>query len=254
MDASPSLVGWVFSSLLLSMRIAPVFAFAPPFSLTRVPALFRVLFALGVAACMVAGNPAGTAIADLSLGNLVVSAVRELALGSIIVLAFNLTFGALYFVGRTVDIQAGFGLAAVIDPTTRAQTPLVGALFAYTAGAIFFAMDGHAQLLRILAATLDALPLGAGAFPTSLDPLMRFISIVFLTAFGVAGGAILCLFLADMAITMLSRTVPQMNVLILGLQVKTLLLLLVLPATLGLSGALLARLMTILLDSLPGLL
>lgn len=248
------LVSWVLSSLLLSMRIAPVFAFAPPFSLTRVPPLFRVLFALGVAGAIVGGNPALATTLDVSAGALIVAAVRELALGSIVALAFHLTFGAIYFVGRTIDIQAGYGLAAVIDPTTRAQTPLVGAIFAYTAAAIFFAMDGHHQLLRILAATLQAAPLGGGQFPASLNGLTSFMSIIFLTAFGVGGGAMLCLLLADLAITMLSRTVPQMNVLVLGLQVKALLMLIVLPATLGLSAALLARMMTILLDSLPGLL
>jgi len=254
MDATTPLVGWVFSSLLLSLRIAPVFALAPPFSLTRVPVTFRVLFGLGVAACMVAANPVAAAVSDLSAGALVVAAVRELALGAIVVLAFQVTFGALYFVGRTIDIQAGFGLAMLIDPTTRSQTPLVGTLFAYAAAMIFFAMDGHGQLLRIFAATLDAIPLGAGHFPTSLDGLTRFVSIVFLTAFGVGGGVILCLFLADLAITALSRTTPQMNVLILGLQVKTLLLLLVLPATFGFAAALLARMMTILLEGIPGLL
>jgi len=248
------MVGWVVSSLLMSMRVAPVFAFAPPFSLTRVPALFRVLFALGISGLMVAGRPEAMAFADLSAGALLVGAARELALGLIVVLAFQLTFGAIQFVGRTLDIQAGFGLAAVIDPTTRQNAPMIGSLFAYTAAAIFFAMDGHAQLLRILAASLDFAPLGGGHFPTHLDGLTSFISLVFLTAFGVGGGAILCLFLADLAITALSRTMPQMNVLILGLQVKTLLTLLVLPATFAVSAAVLARMMVLLLDSLSGLL
>jgi len=62
------------------------------------------------------------------------------------------------------------------------------------------------------------------------------------------------LFAADLAIAMLSRTVPQMNVLILGFQVKTILLLLVLPLTFGTAGALLARTTRITIESLPGLL
>ncbi|KSB91852.1 hypothetical protein AS593_07455 [Caulobacter vibrioides] len=254
MGSGVPLVDWAFSAVLLSLRIAPVFALAPPFTLTRVPATFRALFGVGVAACMASGLPADAAIADLSAGGLLVAAARELALGGIFVMAFQVTFGAIYFVGRTLDIQAGFGLAMLIDPTTNNQTPLIGTLFAYLAGAIFFAMDGHGQLLRIFAATLDAMPLGAGHFPASTQSLTRFISIVFLTGFGVGGGAILCLFLADLAITALSRTVPQMNVLILGLQVKGLLLLVVLPATFGVAGSLLARMMVILLESLPGLL
>jgi flagellar biosynthetic protein FliR len=79
-------------------------------------------------------------------------------------------------------------------------------------------------------------------------------SVVFLTSFGVAGGAILSLFVVDLAIAMLSRTVPQMNVLILGFQVKSLMLFLTLPITLGLSATLLARMTRLTLEAIPGLL
>ena len=99
-------------------------------------------------------------------------------------------------------------------------------------------------MLGIVRASLDSIPLGGRYFSldTTLAPhLTSFLSVMFVMAFGVAGGAILCLFLADLSIAMLSRTVPQMNVLILGLQVKTLLILVVLPITFGVAGALLAR-------------
>lgn len=240
--------------MLLALRIGPVFAFAPPFTLTRLPPLFRVLLALGLAAALVGGAPAATAITDFSAYNLALTAVRELALGSVFVLAFQLAFGALYMAGRTIDIQAGFGLAMLIDPTTRTQTPLVGTVFAYAAGTVFFAMDGHSQLLRLFAATLQAVPLGGWTMPGSLAGLTSFIGAIFVTAFGVGGGTILTLFLADLAIALLSRTVPQMNVLVLGFQVKTLLLLIALPASLGVAGALLARMMAMTLEAIPRLL
>ena len=252
--AEPVSIGWVYSSVLLSLRVSPVFALAPPFSLTQVPILFRALFGLGISACLVAANPAAAAVNDLGLANIFLIAIRELALGSIFVLAMQMMFGALYMAGRTLDIQAGFGLALLIDPATRTQTPLIGTLFAYAAAAVFFGLDGHAELLRIMGASLQAIPLGSGHMPLSLTHLTAFVSAVFMISFGVAGGAILCLFLADAAIAMLSRTVPQMNVLILGLQVKTILVLLVLPATFGFAGALFARLARVTLEAIPGLL
>jgi flagellar biosynthetic protein FliR len=182
------------------------------------------------------------------------AAVREAMLGVMFVLAFQLVFAALYLAGRTVDIQAGLGLAMLIDPTSRAQTPLVGTLFAYAAGAIFYAMDGHIELLRLMSASLEAIPVGRWTMPGSIGGLSAFISTIFLTAFGVAGAAVLTLFLADLAIALLSRTVPQMNVLVLGFQVKTIALLLVLPICFGLGGALLARMMAMTLQALPRML
>lgn len=247
-------VALVFASVLLALRIGPAFAFAPPFTLARVPVLVRVPLALGLSACMVGAAPEQAAGLELTAGALVVTAARELMLGAVIVLVFQLVFGAIYLAGRTVDIQAGFGLAMLIDPTTRSQTPLVGTLFAYAAGSAFFAMDGHAALARLLAETLDAIPLGTYALPGSIDGFTRFLAIVTSSALGVAGGVIVCLLLADLALTALSRTVPQMNVLVLGLQLKTMLLLVALPLSFGVSAALLTRLMSFTLENLPGLL
>ena len=167
-------IDWVFSCLLVALRVSPVFAMAPPFTLTQVPVLFRVLFGVGIAACLVSANPAVATITDLSVYNLVVVSARELMLGSIFVLAFQLTFGALYVAGRTIDIQAGFGLALLIDPTTNSQTPLIGTLFAYAAAAVFFAMDGHVEVVRILGASLQAIPLGTGHLPVTLAGLTSF--------------------------------------------------------------------------------
>jgi flagellar biosynthetic protein FliR len=170
------------------------------------------------------------------------------------VLAFQLVFGALYVAGRTIDIQAGFGLALLIDPASNAQAPLVGTLFGYAAGLVFFALQGHVALLRVLAASLDAIPLGSWSMPDSVERVAGFLTMVFLSALGVAGGSILVLFLIDMAIALASRTIPQMNVLVLGFQVKTIVLFLALPVSFGVGGALLVRMMAMTLQALPGLL
>lgn len=248
-----SITGWVFASLLLSLRIAPALAFAPPFTLTRTPPLFRVLLGIGAAALIVSAHPQAWAGLDLDAGGLLAAGARELLLGVVIVAALQLMFAALYMAGRTIDIQAGFGLALLIDPTSRSQTPMVGTLFAYAAGAVFFALNGHHDLLRIAAASLQAIPLGAARPPASLAPLTGFVSVIFLSGLGVAGGCVLSLFLADMAVAALSRTVPQMNVLVLGFQVKTLVLLLVLPLSLGAAGAILMRMTAQTLEAIPGL-
>lgn len=249
------LLDWVLGSLLLGLRIAPVLGFAPPFTLTRVPPAFRLLMGLGLAGLITAWRPPIFATGgDVSAGWLLAAAARELFVGLVFVTGLQLMFGALYLAGRTVDVQAGFGLATLIDPTSKAATPLIGSILAYAAGAIFFAMDGHLDLLRLLAATVDAVPLGTATPPATLQQLTSFIGAVMAISFGVTGGAILALFLTDLAITLLSRTVPQMNVLMLGLQVKTILILLVLPLSVGVWGALLTRLARVTLEGLPRLL
>lgn len=249
-----SVASFAISSLMVGLRVAPAFAFAPPFTLSRVPSLARVLFGLGISIAMVGGLPQEARINDFSAANLTVTAARELFLGSVFVMALQVMFGGLYVAGRTIDIQAGFGLAMLVDPTSRVQTPLVGTLFALIAGMVFFGMNGHLELLRLMTASLHAIPLGAGRPPADLVRLCAFISSVFVVSLGIGGGVILALFLADIAIAMMSRTMPQMNVLMLGFQVKPVLMIIAMSVSLGLSGALMTRLARLTLEALPELL
>lgn len=246
----PGLSQWLALSLLLALRISPVLSFAPPFSLVRLPARFRLVFGLATAASLAAAIPSRGRAVPLDAASLIVAGAHELLLGLVFLVAFQMAFAALYLAGRTVDIQAGFGIAVLIDPTTRAQTPMVGMLFAYAAAAVFFAIDGHLDLLRVLSASVEAIPVGMWQMPGSLDRTLAFIGAAFLAAFGFAGAAIAALFAIDLAIAMLARTVPQMNALVLGFQVKIIALLLLLPICFGLGGALLLRLVRLTIGAL----
>ena len=77
-------VGWLIATVLLSLRIAPVLAFAPPFTLVRTPALVRVLLALGLSGLMVGALPE-MGPPPTEAGPLLSAAARELLLGSIFV-------------------------------------------------------------------------------------------------------------------------------------------------------------------------
>lgn len=254
LDGLTDLHAWVASCILLSFRIAPVFLFAPPFTLTRTPRLFTALMSLGLAAALVSALPTTALLRDVSVDALVMGALRELFLGLVPVVVLQVLFGALNVTGRTIDIQAGFGLAMQIDPTTRTQLPLAGTIFGYAAAATFFAVGGHLQLLRFFAASLQAVPLTAEHHNHALQPLLGYVSAVSLAAVGVGGAAITALFLCDIVVAALSRTVPQMNALLIGIQVKAAAMLVTVPIALGLSGALLVRLIASALEVMPRLL
>jgi flagellar biosynthesis protein FliR len=241
LQVNNDLAVWLASCVLLSFRISPVFVFAPPFTLTKVPRLFLYLFGFGIAMTLVAAYPETTRVDDLKLSTLAIAAAQEFTLGLVPVLALQLMFGMLYIVGRTIDIQSGFGLALVIDPSTRGQMPISGTIFAYLAGITFFALNGHHDLLGFFAASLEIVPLGIGHDGGGLTALTAYMSAIFLLACGVGAAAILVLFIADLSIAMLSRTIPQLNALLLGIQVKALLIFIALPVAIGLSGTVLAQ-------------
>lgn len=241
------------ATLMLSLRIAPVFAFAAPFTLLRVPPTIRLLLAIGLALSLVGGRPEQT-MAQFTQGqSLVLMASGELLIGMTIALALQLVFGAILWAGRVLDIQAGYGLAMVADPTTQAQMPLAGTVFAYAAAAVFFLAGGMYDLIALWALSLDAVPMGSGLQSVNVAGLTSLLGSVFVLAVGLVGVVMLVIFLLDLTIGFMSRTLPQMNVLLLGFQVKAMATLVMLPIAVAMSGAVILRLLRIALESVPRL-
>lgn len=237
--------------LLMSLRIIPALAFSPPFTLLRIPALVRLILSISLAAWLVAAHPVQTSQANFLGPGICLVSLAELVMGIGLALALQLAFAALLVAGRAIDIQAGFGLAVIVDPTTRAQAPLAGMLFAYAAGIVFFLADGPLDLLAIWSLSLAHAPLGGGLVQGDIGTLASYLSAVFVTAFGAAGLVMLVLFLIDAAIAFMSRTLPQMNVLILGFQVKTLATLLALPIAIALAASIFLHLIRFALETAP---
>lgn len=248
--AASGWVGAVIAALLVSLRLAPALAFAQPFTLVRIPVTMRVLLALILALWLVDARPALTAgrLAGREVPGLVLG---ELGIGLSIALALQLAFAAIAWTGRVLDVQAGFGLAALADPTTREELPLAGTILVYAAGMIFFATGAHYDLLALWVASVETLPLGYGALRPDLAALGTFLGGVFLLAVGLVGAAMLAIFLTDVVIALLARTLPQMNVLLLGFQVKAMLLVVTLPIALAVSGALFLRIVAMALAAPP---
>jgi flagellar biosynthetic protein FliR len=245
------LTSQAIATLLVSLRIAPTLAFSPPFTLMRIPASVRLVLSIALAGWLVAAHPQQSWQLDFWTRGLFITAVSELTLGIALSLALQLAFGALLMAGRALDIQAGFGLALLVDPATRSQTPLAGILFAYAAAAAFFVTSGPTDLLSIWSASLAQVPLGTGLGSGSVTTLVSYMSAVFVMAFGAAGLVMLILFLIDLAIAFMSRTLPQMNVLVLGFQVKTLVMLITLPIGIALAGSLFLRMIRFALETMP---
>lgn len=239
--------------LLVSLRIVPTLGFSPPFTLVRIPAIVRVILSLTLSAWMVSSHPTQTSSVNVEqLGYLSIAA-SELTIGIALALALQLAFAALMTVGRGIDLQAGYAFAMIADPSSRTQMPLIGMIFAYAAAVVFFATDGPANLLAIWSLSLEHLPLGASLTGDALPTLLAYISSIFVMAFGAGGLVLLVLFMIDFSIALVSRTLPQMNVLFLGFQVKALATLVVLPVALAGSAALFLRMFRFALDTMLSL-
>jgi flagellar biosynthetic protein FliR len=151
-------------------------------------------------------------------------------------------------------LQMGYGIATVFDPTSGRQISLIGQLYAVVALLIFFAVDGHHLLLYALVESFRLVP-SLTFYPSGdlVDGLMRLAGAMFVTGVQVAMPVVAAMLLANAALGILGRVVPQMNVLLMSFPITMGLGLLVIGASLSLFGALFADQTRGLGDTLSGL-
>ena len=226
--------------LLILARVSPLMVTAPLWGSPLVPAQVRVYLALLVAGLLLpvtrGGLPPELAASPWTLA---LAVGQELVVGFLVAELALLVFAAAQFAGQLADIQVGFGIANVIDPLTSAQVTIIGQLQYLTALFIFLLLDGHHLLLRGLADTFAAAPLGrplahAGALSLVVS---RGGSLLFRLGTSIAAPTITALFLTNVAMGLVARMLPQMNIFMVGMPVNVGVGLLALAASLSLFTA-----------------
>lgn len=234
-------IGWLIATLLVSMRVASATMIAPVLGPSQMPAPARIALVLALSAFMVAAVPT-SAFDATSLAGVMVAACGEIVLGLAFAFGFVAAYAATQVAGRALDIQLGFGAANILNPATRLVSPLLGNVFGMMAIAAFLAMDGHLVLVKGLAASLATLPPGT-AF-AQLDPwlILQHSAATFTFGLAFAAPVMLTLLLADVAMAVFARSMPQLNVFVLGFAVKIVLGLTGLAMSIRLADALLSEL------------
>lgn len=233
---------WLLTTLLVSVRLGAVLLMTPVFASLGLPLQVRVLLVLALSVTLVSGMAPELVNTTLgSAANLALAAANELVVGSLLALALFASFAAFQFAGRIMDIQMGFGVAGLLDPATRNHAPLLGMILNLTAVLTFFLIGGHRLLLRGLAFSLERIPPGARLTALPIGTVIEQFGGMFVYATLLAAPVMTVILLVDIGMAMMARTMPQMNVFIIGLPLKILVGLVVLAVSLGSIGPAFAR-------------
>jgi flagellar biosynthetic protein FliR len=212
-------ISWLIATLLLGIRITAATMLVPVFGPTRVPVPARVLIVMGLSAFMVAVLGVPQRI-SLDLLSLILAAGIEVLIGAAFAFGFMAAYAATQFAGRALDIQIGFGAAGAINPATQTFSPLFGSLLGMLGVLVFLSMDGHLLLIRALGASVTTFPPGATQLSLDVPALLRHSGVMFSFGLALAGPIMLMLLLADVALAVAARSMPQLNVFVLSFTVK----------------------------------
>jgi flagellar biosynthetic protein FliR len=225
---------WLLATALVSVRLGMVMLMTPVFSLIGLPVNVRVLLVLSLSVSLVSGLGAEViAATPTSAGAFAIAAGGEFVVGALMAFSLFAAFAAFQFAGRIMDVQLGFGVAALIDPATENQAPLLGTILNMAAVLTFFLVGGHHLLLRGLAFSLQQIPPGSTLAPLRVEPVIAQFGAMFIYAAVLAAPVMTVILLVDIAMAMMARTMPQMNVFIIGLPLKIFVGLVVLALSLG---------------------
>lgn len=208
----------VVAFILVLMRAAGIFLTAPVFSSRNIPVTVKASWILLVA-FLVFPVVDFKALSLPSSGlPLSLAVARELLIGFSIGLGATLVFTGIQLAGQIIDIQMGLGLVNIIDPMTNAQVSAMSQYYFMVATLVFLAANGHHMLLRGVVDSFNLVPLGQAHLSAALGTeMMNLFAQVFFIAFRVGAPVIGALFITNMALGVVARTVPQMNVFIVGM-------------------------------------
>lgn len=235
--------------LLLMGRLSGLFLSAPIFSSRQIPGRVKILVLALLSATLSYLIPINTNVTLGTPGLFLAAVVLEIVVGYTIGLVAYVVFGAIQLAGQLMDMQMGFGIVNVVDPLSGTQIPLMGNLTQTLALLMYLAVNGHHYLLEAVVQSYQVIPvMGFNVNKPFFELLMVIAAQMFVVAVKIALPIIIAILAADIAMGFIARTVPQMNVFIVGLPLKIMVglvaLMLMIPVYLWVFNLLFSRFFT----------
>ncbi|MEN6370655.1 MAG: flagellar biosynthetic protein FliR [Armatimonadota bacterium] len=208
--------------VLVLARTAGIFTMTPIFGTSQVPVQVRLGISLALTMVFMPLCNASThmtlAVEVLPMMLLI---AKETLIGLVIGFVVMLVFTAIQSAGDYIDLVAGFSFATMFDPVTGTQTAIASRFHYLLAGMLFFAINAHHIFLSGVADSFRLIPVGQ----MSLNPVVATGAVnlfvgLFTIAIRIAAPVVAAVFMADVALAVISRAMPQMNTLMAGLPLK----------------------------------
>lgn len=207
--------------LLILVRVVSFFLMMPLFSYRTIPTFYKIGLGFFLSWLMFYAIQPPTLEIN---GAYFLLIIKEALVGLLIGFTAYMIMSAIQIAGGFIDFQMGFAIANIIDPQTGAQSPLMGQYF-YMFGLLFLlSINGHYLLIDGIYNSYHFIPIDQPWLPLGHSGvvmyMIRSFSSMFVIAFQMAIPVVGSLFLVDVALGIVARTVPQLNIFVVGLPVK----------------------------------
>ena len=217
----------LMASFLIHFRFIGMMFSSPMFMMTTIPMPFRYMCAtiLTVASAGAMNGAVAASVIPLVIFDSWISVcavlLREFLIGVALGMLAALPLTALQLSGEKTGMAMGFSMASVMDPSTQQQMSLISQLQYMVGIWFYFKWNGHLLMVQAVVESVRLIPLAKMSFiPVTDMSVGEWLTGVFSMSLRMALPFYCSIMLADIGLGFLARTVPQMNIFILGLPLK----------------------------------
>ena len=160
---------------------------------------------------------------EFNMGGFSIIVLKETAVGMILGFMCNLCFYIINFAGQLIDMELGLSMANMFDPATNVQVTVTGNIYNYFVMLMLVATNMHYYIIRAIFDSFSYFNVGKAVFHTSLKEIMvDFVANYFLIAVRIVLPIFCCMLIINVVLGVLAKAAPQMNMFVVGIQIKVL--------------------------------
>ena len=206
--------------LLILVRITGFVFTAPFFSLRNVPNRVKIGLSIFMTAILFYNvpytSPEYESVIDYSI-----IIIKEALAGAIMGFFANIAYQILSFAGQMIDTEVGFSMINEIDPTSQVQTTITANLYGYMVLLIMLITNLHHYFIRAIIDSFQIIKLGEVIIDSNIYQLMlKFITDYFIIGFRIVLPVFAAILVVNMILAILAKIAPQMNMFVVGMQLK----------------------------------
>ena len=184
------------------------------------PKIFKIIFSVFISIILSPFIPIEININTFE--QLISYAAMEALTGLVFGFITNICFNSLKTAGSLIDQQLGLSMANIYDPNTNTQSTLIENILYWIGIVIFFSMNGHHKLIEGIQHSFNLVSIGEPILSGNFDYIINVFTQCFIIGLKIAVPMILSLIIAELTIGFISKSVPQLNVMIIGMPLKLL--------------------------------
>lgn len=224
--------------LLIFCRILFAIVFIPVMVEAKLPVMAKAGATLALTVIVYYTIPPVTLVYEPTVFSLGLLVIKEAVVGLIMGFGVIVFFQVYYFVGNLLSMQGGLGMSNIFDPINGTQLPVIGKFYYLGFSVIFLMSGGFHWFISSVVESFTHIPIGQAVFSPELTvTVVQGITVFWELSFKLATPILAVIFIVDCGLGILARTVPQMNMFVIGLPLKLMILLVLMVITIGLLPA-----------------